>query len=65
MKKITKVLLLLGVLMLPAGLSASAAIFICSIARGGGFVVVNVPFEAAVVLEAHGWGCCLPPDCTD
>ncbi len=66
MKKIAKVLLTLGVLlMVPAGLSAGPTLFLCSTVVTFPAPVpisVLVPIEAVDALEAHGWVCCLPPD---
>ena len=61
MKKMTKVLLTLGVLMLPAGLWAAHQTVACTlvIQTPKGAVVIDrrVPVEAVDALEAHGWFC--------
>ena len=63
MKKVTKVLLMLGVLMLPAGLWASHELFLTCVLTiprlvGGPVVIMrDVRAEAVDALEAHGWTC--------
>ncbi len=68
MKKIAKVLLTLGVLMLPAGLWAKPVTGICSWDnpnKPGEEVVVSVPQHVAEVLHNLGWVCVppCPPNC--
>ena len=66
MRKIAKVLLMLGVLaglLVPAGLSAGHAFALCFrvATLPAPTVVLPVPSEAVDVLEAHGWSCNLCP----
>ena len=71
MKKIAKVLLTLGVLlMVPAGLSAGptfSCVLVIPLPMCGPIVITqDVPSEAVGALEAAGWVCtppCGPPDC--
>ena len=70
MKKIAKVLLMLGVfLVFSAGLWAAPDFVFCVLENPneptGLGTIIRVPVEARDALEAQGWVCrtCRPPDC--